>query len=97
MTHTMQRYALTVNKFLEHAAKWHGASQVVSALAGRGVTRTDYADLYARAVLLSGGLLSRGLKLGERIATLAWNTEDHLAVYYASMSVGLVCHTLIEA
>ena len=31
----MQRYALTVDKFLDHAAKWFGDSEVVEADAGR--------------------------------------------------------------
>jgi fatty-acyl-CoA synthase len=39
-------------------------------------------------------LLDRGLRLGDRIGTLAWNTEDHLSLSYAAMGVGLVCHTL---
>jgi 3-(methylthio)propionyl---CoA ligase len=94
MTSPIQRYALTVNKFLDHAAKWHSAAHVVSALPGQGVSRITYAELRDRCVLLSGGLLDRGLNIGDRIATLAWNTEPHLALYYAAMGVGLVCHTL---
>jgi fatty-acyl-CoA synthase len=88
MTRTMQRYAPTVNKFLDHAACWHGATHVVASSAARGVTRITYAELRERSVLLSGALFDCGLKPGERIATLAWNTEDHLTVYYAAMGVG---------
>lgn len=90
----MQRYALTVDKFLDHAAKWHGASCVVSACAGRYDERITYAQLRERCRLASGALLDQGLRIGDRIATLAWNKEDHLTVYYAAMGVGLVCHTL---
>ena len=93
MTPTMQHYALTVDKFLDHAANWHGASEVVSAVAGT-LHRTSYGRLREQCVQLSGGLLDQGLQLGDRIATLAWNTEHHLMMYYAAMSVGLVCHTL---
>jgi fatty-acyl-CoA synthase len=89
----MQQYSLTVNKFLEHAAKWHGAAQIISA-GGQRLRRTAYAPLRERAARLSGGLLHHGLRLGDRIATLAWNTEDHLTLSYAAMGVGLVCHTL---
>lgn len=94
MTHTMQHYALTVEKFLDHAAKWHGASEVVSAIPGRPVSRTSYAQLREQSVQLSGALLAQGLKATNRIATLAWNTAHHVTMYYAAMSVGLVCHTL---
>ncbi|HTY93281.1 MAG TPA: AMP-binding protein [Steroidobacteraceae bacterium] len=89
----MQPYALTVDKFLDHAAKWHGAAEVVSA-AGSTLRRTSYAQLRQRAALLSGALLDQGLRLGDRVGTLAWNTEDHLTVSYATMGAGLVCHTL---
>ena len=34
-----------------------------------------------------------GLQLGDRIGTLAWNTEDHLTLAYAAMGVGLVAIT----
>ena len=33
----MQSYALTVDKFLDHAAKWSGDREVVTADAGRAV------------------------------------------------------------
>jgi 3-(methylthio)propionyl---CoA ligase len=89
----MQPYALTVDKFLDHAAKWHGTVDVISA-DGVRVRRTGYAPLRERAVRLSGALVEHGLQFGDRIGTLAWNTEDHLILSYAAMGVGLVCHTL---
>ena len=87
-------YRLTVDKFLTHAAKWHANAQVVAAARSGSVTRTTYADLRERSNRLSGGLLRMGLKPGERVATFAWNTLDHLEMYFAVMGVGLVCHTL---
>ena len=35
-----------------------------------------------------------GLQLGDRVATLAWNTQHHLEMYYGAMGAGFVCHTL---
>jgi acyl-CoA synthetase (AMP-forming)/AMP-acid ligase II len=91
----MQHYALTVDKFLEHAAKWHGDVEVVAAEGGAGgVRRIRYAALRERSNRLSGSLLRLGLKFGDRVATLAWNTVDHFEMYFAIMGVGLVCHTL---
>jgi len=89
----MQPYALTVDKFLDHAAKWHGSKEIVSSV-GSEVRHTTYAQLRDRAVSLSGGLLDRGLCPGDRVGTLAWNTADHLTLCYATMGAGLVCHTL---
>ena len=47
-----------------------------------------------RSNRLSGALAALGLALGDRVGTLAWNTQHHLEIYYAAMGVGLVCHTL---
>ncbi len=90
----MQRYALTVDKFLDHAAKWHGTSGVVSSGAGGGTDRITYRQLRERCQRVSGAMLDQGLAQGDRVATLAWNTQDHLTLYYAAMGAGLVCHTL---
>lgn len=90
----MQAYSLTVDKFLDHAAKWHAASGIIAADAGTVTDRLDYAALRERANRLSGALLSLGLEVGDRVATLAWNTPHHFELYYAAMGAGLVCHTL---
>ncbi len=90
----MQHYALTIDKFLDHAAKWSGEREIVSAHAGRVMRRTGYAELRTRSNRLSGALKALGLRLGDRLGTLAWNTQHHLEMYYAAMGAGLVCHTL---
>lgn len=90
----MQEFGLTLDKFIDHAAKWHGDSHVTTAARGAVVRRTGYAELRRRSNLLSGALLALGLKIGDRVGTLAWNTEHHLELYYATMNAGLVCHTL---
>jgi 3-(methylthio)propionyl---CoA ligase len=90
----MQSYALTVDKFLDHAAKWSGEREIVTAVAGEAASRIGYAALRERSNRASGALMSLGLASGDRIGTLAWNTQHHLEIYYAAMGVGLVCHTL---
>ena len=90
----MQPYGLTIDKFLDHAAKWFGDREVVEADAGRVVARFTYAELRDRANRMSGALAALGLEMGDRVGTLAWNTRHHLEIYYAAMGMGLVCHTL---
>jgi len=86
----MQSYTLTVDKFLDHAAKWSGGREIVTA----GTDRIGYAALRERSNRLSGALASLGLGFGDKIATLAWNTQNHLEIYYGAMGAGFVCHTL---
>ena len=90
----MQRFDLTVDKFLDHAAKWSGDHEIVTANGGHAVRRTSYANLRARSNQLSGALKVLGLRFGDRVGTLGWNTQHHLEMYYALMGAGLVCHTL---
>jgi 3-(methylthio)propionyl---CoA ligase len=90
----MQSYALTIDKFLDHASKWSGDREIVTADFGRAVARIGYAELRDRSNRMSGALAALGLRVGDRIGTLAWNTQHHLELYYAAMGAGLVCHTL---
>ncbi|PCI53123.1 MAG: AMP-dependent synthetase [Alphaproteobacteria bacterium] len=90
----MQKYPLTIDKFLDHAAKWSGTQEVVTASNGNVVSRLGYAQLRERSNRLSGALLNLGLQQGDRVGTLAWNTQSHFEMYYAIMGCGLVCHTL---
>jgi len=90
----MQPYALTVDKFLDHAAKWSGDRAIVTAVAGHAARRTDYATLRSRSNRMSGALAALGLRLGDGVGTLGWNTQHHLEMYYALMGAGMVCHTL---
>jgi fatty-acyl-CoA synthase len=90
----MQPYALTVDKFLDHAAKWSGDREIVTAESGHALLRADYAQLRERSNRLSGALIALKLRRGDRVGTLGWNTQHHLEMYYALMGAGMVCHTL---
>jgi acyl-CoA synthetase (AMP-forming)/AMP-acid ligase II len=89
-----QHFALTLNKFLEHAAKWHPQVQVVTGREGGAIDRIGYAELMERSLRVSAVLADFGIRPGHRVATLAWNTQAHIEVSYAIMGMGAVCHTL---
>ena len=90
----MQDYQLTVDKIVDHAATWHAGSGVASCDHDGVTGRVGYDAVRARSNRLSGALVRLGLGLGDRAATLAWNTLDHLEAWYATMGMGVVCHTL---
>ena len=90
----MQPYALTLDKFLDHAARWRPRSEVVTALGGGAVHRIDYAELNRRSRKATAALQAEGVRPGEHVATLAWNTQAHVEVWYGVMGMGAVCHTL---
>ncbi|MBP7705126.1 MAG: AMP-binding protein [Caulobacter sp.] len=90
----VQSYPLTLDRFLGHAAKWHPRAEVVTAREDGSVDRIGYAALEARARRVSTVLASLGVGPGDRVATLAWNSQAHVEVWYAVMGMGAVCHTL---
>jgi fatty-acyl-CoA synthase len=90
----MQPYALTLDRFIDHAAKWHGAAEVVTRGVAGACARTTYATLRDRSRCLSGALLSLGLVRGDNLGVLAWNSQAHMECWYGAMGVGIVCHTL---
>jgi fatty-acyl-CoA synthase len=91
---SMQEFALTLDKFLDHAAKWHPRVQVVTGREGGKSDRVSYADLRARSLRISAVLRDLRIGFGDRVATLAWNTQAHVEAWYAIMGMGAVCHTL---
>jgi fatty-acyl-CoA synthase len=90
----MQDWPLTVDRILDHAKAWHGGREIVSRSVEGPIVRTTYAEVHDRAKRLSSALLGLGVKPGDRVATLAWNTARHIEAWYGIMGIGAVCHTL---
>jgi fatty-acyl-CoA synthase len=90
----MQPYSLTLDRFIDHAAKWHGSTEIVTGNGCSVGARTTYSTLRDRSRRLSGALCSLGLERGDHLAVLAWNSQAHLECWYGAMGVGIVCHTL---
>jgi fatty-acyl-CoA synthase len=90
----MQSWPLTVDRILDHAAERHARREVVTRSLEGPIVRTSYAEIRRRARQVSDLLLELGIRPGDRVATLAWNTWRHLEVWYGIMGIGAVCHTL---
>jgi len=90
----MQDWPLTVDRILDHAKNWHPHREVVTRSVEGPVVRTTYAEIHARAKRVSDVLKGWDVKVGDRIATLAWNTGRHIEAWYGIMGIGAVCHTL---
>src|SRR6202043_481852 len=51
-------------------------------------------EIHRRALKISQRLDRDGIKLGDRVATIAWNTWRHLEAWYGIMGIGAICHTV---
>lgn len=53
-----------------------------------------YRELLDRSRSFSAGLRALGIQHGDRVATLAWNTQEHVEAWYGIAGIGAVIHTL---
>ncbi|MET4387440.1 fatty-acyl-CoA synthase [Bradyrhizobium sp. F1.4.3] len=90
----MQDWPLLCHRIIEHAARIHGKQEVVTRSVEGPIHRTTYAEIHKRALKVSQMLERDGIKLGDRVATIAWNTWRHLEVWYGIMGIGAICHTV---
>ncbi len=90
----MQEWPLLCHKLIDNAAIQHGGREVVSRSVEGPVVRITYAELRRRALQAAQRLERDGYGLGDRVATLAWNTARHLEAWYGIMGIGAIYHTL---
>ena len=85
---------LLISGLLQHAGQNHGDTEIVSSLPVGGMHRYTYGEAHRRSRQLARVLLSLGVRPGDRIGTLAWNTHRHFEIYYAVSGMGAICHTI---
>jgi len=90
----MQDWPLLCHRIIEHAAKYHGGREVVTRSVEGPIHRTTYKQIHDRALKVSQVLDRQGIKFGDRVATIAWNTWRHLECWYGIMGIGAICHTI---
>ena len=89
----MQDYELSLQHVLWRLERLHPHKEVVTKR-DDGVHRTTNGEMALRVNRLAGALKKLGVKPGDRVATLAWNNNRHLELYYAVPCMGAVLHTL---
>ena len=89
----MQDYELSLQHVLWRIERLHQKREVVTKRE-EGIHRTTYGEMVPRINRLAGALKRMGVKPGDRVATLAWNNNRHLELYYAVPCMGAVLHTL---
>ncbi|HWT10011.1 MAG TPA: long-chain-fatty-acid--CoA ligase [Roseomonas sp.] len=90
----MQDWPLLMHTVLDHAAIQHPKREVVSRSVEGPFHRTDYATVRGRALRVAQRLAKDGIRPGDRVATLAWNTWRHLEAWYGIAGAGAVYHTV---
>ena len=90
----MQNWPLLCHRVIDHAAINAGERPVISRSIEGPMHRTNYAEIRKRALRVAQRLERDGLRLGDRVATFAWNTWRHLETWYGILGIGAVYHTV---
>lgn len=85
---------LLVSSVIEHAARVHGSIEIAARTAEGGFHRTTYAEAHSRSKRLAKALGVLGVKPGDRVGSLAWNTHHHFELFYGVSGSGAVLHTI---
>ncbi len=90
----MQDWPLLCHRVIDHAAINHGDRPVITRSVEGPIHHTNYREIRARALRVAQRLERDGIKLGDRVATLGWNTWRHLESWYGILGIGAVYHTV---
>jgi len=90
----MQDWPMLLHRIIDHAAIFHGERKVITRSIEGPIHTTNYAEIRIRALKVAQRLDKDGIKLGDRVATLAWNTWRHLETWYGILGIGAVYHTV---
>ena len=93
MNGLMMQQPLLISSLLTHAERHHGEQEIVSRRVEGDVHRTPTASSRSAARRMANALAARGIELGDRVATLAWNGYRHMELYYAVVGLGRACCT----
>lgn len=94
MLGNMMETQLLIIDLLRHARDRHPSQTVVSRRLEGDINHSTYAQIWQRSSQLAHALAAMGVKPGDCIATLAWNTHRHMELYYAVSGIGAVLHTV---
>jgi fatty-acyl-CoA synthase len=83
---------LMISSAIQHAAAFHGDTEVVARGVDGSIHRYTYAEAHRRAKRLANALGRLGVERGDRIGTLGWNTHRHFELFYGVSGSGAVLH-----
>ena len=94
MNGLMMDMPLLISDLIRHADRHHGDTEIVSKRVEGDFHRYTYRDAHARSRRLAKALARLGVKMNDRVATLAWNGYRHFEIYYAVAGSGGIIHTI---
>ena len=94
MLGNMMDNQLLISGVIEHAEKYHSDAEIVSRTVEGPIHRYTYSDAAKRSRKLANALENLGLKKGDTVGTLAWNTFRHFELYFGVSGIACVVNTV---
>ena len=85
---------LLISGLIEHAEKYHADTELVSRTVEGPIHRYTLSDAAKRSRKLANALKKLGIKEGDCVGTLAWNTFRHFELYFGVSGIGSVINTI---
>lgn len=90
----MMHRPLLISHLIQHAARYHGDTPIISRETDGTTTHSDWSTLHSNSKRLANALAKLGVEQSDRLATIAWNNRRHLEIWYGVSGSGMVCHTI---
>lgn len=95
MSSFMMDRPMLISSMMEFGVHDHPNSEIVTRRVEDGkIVRHTQLEASQRAAKVANALDKLGIKFGDRVATLAWNTHRHYEIYFGVCGIGAVCHTI---
>ena len=74
---------LMISSAIQHAAAFHGGTEIVARGVDGTLHRYTYAEAHRRTKRLANALGRLGVRPGDRVGTLSWNTHRHFELFWS--------------
>lgn len=85
---------MLLSRLIDHAAETSAGTEVVGRRVDGSIERRTYGLMQQASLRLGKALTARGYGVNSCIGSLAWNTLDHVELFYAVLGVGSALHTI---
>jgi fatty-acyl-CoA synthase len=86
---SMNNYQLNTSTLIRHAVRCYADQEIVYRTA-EGLKRYTYNDAYERIMRAANCLEKLGIKPGDRVGVLDWNSNRHFELYFSISGTGAV-------
>ena len=90
----MQDRPLLISQIIDYAGRYYPDVEIVTRTVEGPIHRYGYKDALRRSKQVAEALQGLGIKLGDRVGTIAWNTHRHFELYFGISGIGAVLHTI---